>query len=235
MALNLEKQLLMARTTTIRYRNLSKRPTTESNSLALLGQHRHPHHLRAHTAAHWLPLRTPQAAAYIYKRWPNETKGTNTPALPLPTWLTIPNLPANAGTIACLTYSTLYILMEPVAGGILAPLLLGGTAFANHLTATHGMTANYIAIGVHIASWLAQFVGHGVYEGRAPALLDNLVQAIFLAPFFVWMEILFAFGYRPELKSRLDQSVEKELEKLKAEKAAKVGMNGSAKTNGHAH
>ncbi|KAK5722939.1 hypothetical protein LTR17_014152 [Elasticomyces elasticus] len=156
--------------------------------------------------------------------------GTNTPALPLPTWLTIPNLPANAGTIACLTYSTLYILMEPVAGGILAPLLLAGTAYANHLTSAYGMKANYIAIGVHIVSWLAQFVGHGVYEGRAPALLDNLVQAIFLAPFFVWMEILFAFGYRPELKSRLDQNVTKEIQKVKTEKAAKKAMNG----NGHA-
>lgn len=89
----------------------------------------------------------------------------------------------------------------------------------------YGMKANYIAIGVHIASWLAQFVGHGIFEGRAPALLDNLVQAIFLAPFFVWLEVLFAFGYRPELKSRLDKAVESEITKHKAEKASK-GMNG---------
>ena len=149
--------------------------------------------------------------------------------------MTIPNLPANLGTIACLVYSTLYILMEPVAGGMLAPLLLGGTAYANHLTSTYGMKANWIAIGVHIFSWLAQFVGHGIFEGRAPALLDNLVQAIFLAPFFVWMEILFAFGYRPELKARLDESVQKEITKFKAERAEKSGgvkANGSA--NGHA-
>ncbi|KAK1070169.1 hypothetical protein LTR12_010004 [Friedmanniomyces endolithicus] len=160
--------------------------------------------------------------------------GTNTPAIPLPSWMTVPNLPANAGTIACLIYSSLYILMEPVAGGMLAPLLLGGTAYANHLTTTYGMKANNVAIGVHVLSWLAQFVGHGVFEGRAPALLDNLVQAIFLAPFFVWMEILFTFGYRPVLKARLDQSVEKEVAKVKAEKAAKKGVNGSIKANGHA-
>ncbi|GIZ40562.1 hypothetical protein CKM354_000389600 [Cercospora kikuchii] len=156
--------------------------------------------------------------------------GTNTPALPFPDWLTIPNLPPNLGTIACLMYLSLYILMEPVAGAMLAPLLLAGTAYANHLTSTYGMQANYIAIGVHIASWLVQFVGHGVFEGRAPALLDNLVQAIFLAPFFVWLEILFAFGYRPELKSRLDSAIEKELKKLKAQKEAKQ----AGTTNGHA-
>ena len=123
--------------------------------------------------------------------------------------------------------------MEPVAGAMLAPLLLGGTACANYLTLTYGMQANKIAIGVHIVSWLAQFVGHGVYEGRAPALLDNLVQAIFLAPFFVWLEVLFAFGYRPDLKARLDESVEKEVAKFKAEKQSKKAMTNGG-TNGHA-
>lgn len=158
--------------------------------------------------------------------------GTNTPAIPLPEWMTIPNLPANLGTIACLVYSTLYVLMEPVAGGMLAPLLLAGTAYGNHLTSAYGMKANYIAIGVHVFSWIAQFIGHGIYEGRAPALLDNLVQAIFLAPLFVWMEILFMFGYRPELKSRLDQNVQKEIARFKAEKSAKAA-NGQVKGNGH--
>lgn len=158
-------------------------------------------------------------------------QATNTPSIPLPTYLTVPYLPANLGTIACTLYSTLYILMEPVAGGMLAPLLLGGTAYANHLTSTYGSKANYIALGIHIFSWIAQFVGHGVFEGRAPALLDNLVQALFLAPFFVWMEILFAFGYRPELKARVDEQVAKEIEKVKAEKE----KNAEVKANGHAN
>lgn len=33
--------------------------------------------------------------------------------------------------------------------------------------------------------YLAQFYGHGVHEGRSPALLDNLFQALFMAPLFV--------------------------------------------------
>ncbi|KAF2161784.1 hypothetical protein M409DRAFT_27841 [Zasmidium cellare ATCC 36951] len=160
--------------------------------------------------------------------------GTNSPALPTPDWLTIPNLPLNLGTIACFIYSSLYILMEPVAGAMLAPLLVGGTAYANHLTSAYGMKANYIAIGVHIVSWLVQFVGHGVFEGRAPALLDNLVQAIFLAPFFVWLEVLFMLGYRPELKARLDSNVEKEIAKFRSEKEGNKA-NGPAKANGSAN
>ena len=108
--------------------------------------------------------------------------------------------------------------MEPVAGGILAPILIGATAFANHLTSRYGMRANYWAITLHVASWIAQFVGHGAFEKRAPALLDNLIQAIFLAPFFVWMEILFYFGYRPELRGRLDKAVQQEIEKFRKSK-----------------
>lgn len=145
--------------------------------------------------------------------------------------MSIPNLPANLGTIAAVVYSTLYVLMEPVAGGCFAPILIGGTAYANHLTSSYGATANYIAIGIHVFSWLAQFVGHGIFEGRAPALLDNLVQALFLAPFFVWLEVLFMFGYRPELKARLDSAIQKDISKFKADavaKKAKKEGNGSA-------
>jgi uncharacterized membrane protein YGL010W len=77
------------------------------------------------------------------------------------------------------------------------------------------MTANYWFGGIHVVSWLLQFVGHGAFEGRAPALLDNLVQALLLAPLFVWMEILFFFGYRPELRARYEASVQKEIAAFK--------------------
>lgn len=121
-----------------------------------------------------------------------------------------------------------------MAGSLLAPLLLAATAYANHLTATYGATANYAALAVHVVSWVAQFVGHGVFEGRAPALLDNLVQAFFLAPFFVWLEVLFWCGYRPELKARLDRAVAGEVEKFRMGKGKGKGkVNGAA--NGSAN
>ena len=89
---------------------------------------------------------------------------------------------------------------------------------------------NAATIGIEIVAWIAQFVGHGAYEGRAPALLDNLVQAFVLAPFFVFMELLFMFGYRPELQKRVSNAVGKEIKKVKASKAA----NGAAR-NGKAN
>ncbi|PMD26657.1 DUF962-domain-containing protein [Hyaloscypha hepaticicola] len=153
---------------------------------------------------------------------------TNSPTvIPLPEWLTIPNLPLNLGTIGAILYSGFYILLEPVAGSILLPIIIGWTAYANHLTTVMPSTINKIAIGVQVVAWIAQFIGHGVYEGRAPALLDNLVQAFVLAPFFVFMEALFHFGYRPELQKRVNDAVEEEIKKIKAEKA-KQG-NGTVK------
>jgi uncharacterized membrane protein YGL010W len=112
--------------------------------------------------------------------------------------------------------------MEPVAGAMLFPLIMGWTAYANHLLPIYGATANWWAGGVNVVAWILQFIGHGKFEGRAPALLDNLVQALFLAPFFVWFEVLFFLGYRPELKARLDKAVEQEIKKFR-----KPETNGS--------
>ena len=148
----------------------------------------------------------------------------------MPDWLSIPYLPANLGTIFAFLYTTLYILLEPVAGAMVAPIILGSAACSNYLTSTYGATANLYAIAIHIACWITQFIGHGKFEGRAPALLDNLVQAIFLAPFFVWFEVLFALGYRPELKRRLDKAVEIEVMKYKKSKETNgAAANGKTK------
>lgn len=130
-------------------------------------------------------------------------------------------------------YCVLYVLLEPVAGSVFAVLLLASTSYANHLNDIHGVTASYWAAGVNVFCWIAQFVGHGVFEGRAPALLDNLFQAVFLAPLFVWLELLFTMGYRPELKSRLDEAIREDVQKFR-DSRANGKANGGPVTNGHA-
>lgn len=143
-------------------------------------------------------------------------KACNCPPLfTLPDIIRIEYLPANAGTIGALIYATFYILLEPIAGGLLAPALISAAYYGNYFLGTYGSTVNYWAGGIHVVSWLAQFVGHGVFEKRAPALLDNLVQALLLAPLFVWMEVLFFFGYRPQLKERFEKGVELEILKFR--------------------
>ncbi len=50
-----------------------------------------------------------------------------------------------------------------------------------------------------VGGWILQLVGH-VFEGRKPALADNLFQ-IFVAPIFLCAEVFFALGYKPGLHS----------------------------------
>jgi uncharacterized membrane protein YGL010W len=56
------------------------------------------------------------------------------------------------------------------------------------------------------------------YEGRKPALLDNLVQALFLAPLFVWYEVLFSMGLYGGLKKEVEGLIEVEVGKMKGGK-----------------
>ncbi|PSN74443.1 DUF962-domain-containing protein [Corynespora cassiicola Philippines] len=146
--------------------------------------------------------------------------GTNTPALRTPQLLTRASLPLNLGTLAATTYSTLYLLLSPnVAGATVAPLVLAAASLANRLRARYDATkVNSIAVGVHVASWILQFVGHGKFEGRKPALFDNLVQALFLAPLFVWYEILFKLGFYKGLRREVEEGIRVELAKLNSKR-----------------
>ncbi|EQL00598.1 DUF962 domain-containing protein [Ophiocordyceps sinensis CO18] len=134
-----------------------------------------------------------------------------------PPWLTVPYLDLNLGTIFALAYASLYVLLEPVAGFVLAAFCIASTAFANHVRSENPRGTFEMALVVHVISWIAQFIGHGAFERRAPALLDNLVQAVFLAPMFVWLEVLFKLGYRKELQMRVEKRVEEEVAKFRAQ------------------
>ena len=70
-----------------------------------------------------------------------------------------------------------------------------------------GNAARYAGV-IHIFCWYMQLhPGHGVFEGRKPALLDSVLQAFLDAPLFVWYEVAFACGYDPALKQELDAAV----------------------------
>lgn len=46
----------------------------------------------------------------------------------------------------------------------------------------------YYALIVNIISWVMQFIGHGVFEGNRPALMDSIKQAFLMAPLFSYYE-----------------------------------------------
>ena len=74
---------------------------------------------------------------------------------------------------------------------------IGFVALADWI-ARQGAPAGWSAFGVlFVGGWIIQLVGHA-YEGRKPALADNLFQ-IFIAPIFLCAEAAFALGYKPRL------------------------------------
>lgn len=145
-------------------------------------------------------------------------------AVSLPAWLSTwlnQAVQFNAAFFAVLAYSLYYLSLEPVAGlswsalvGL--PLWLTASAFQAQVA-----KAGLWALGVHVFGWYMQIhPGHAILEGRKPALLDSLVQALTLAPLFVWFELLFLLGYRPQLFAELQKRVAAETAKLKRQKAA---------------
>ncbi|KAF8351183.1 hypothetical protein F5887DRAFT_196300 [Amanita rubescens] len=119
----------------------------------------------------------------------------------------------NISAIHAAIYIVYYFALEPVAALLYLPqltlMLLSATAFAKqpgHITQ---------AAILHGISWIAQFLGHGLAEKRAPALLDNLVGAVVLAPFFVHLELLFKMGYRPTMHKRINNEIGKEIAKIR--------------------
>jgi 2-hydroxy fatty acid dioxygenase len=75
------------------------------------------------------------------------------------------------------------------------------------------------AVMLNALSWYMQIhPGHMVCEKSRPALMDSLVQAFLTAPLFVWLDLLFALGYRRDLQVAIDSHVAAK----KAEKAAKA-------------
>ena len=107
-----------------------------------------------------------------------------------------------AAHVTTVVYATSFIKMEPIAGMLYAPVLLGMGYLA-----TTKMQNTKLWVTVHILAWIAQFIGHGFFEKRKPALLDNLGQSIHSAVFFVWLEFLFFLGYKPALRKELKAMV----------------------------
>ena len=133
---------------------------------------------------------------------------------------------ANLGAALAWGYGLYYSILDWQLG-IPTMGLLGASAYVfknaylnlNDISAITQKQFVKYAIFLHILSWLAQFYGHGVHEKRAPALLDNLLQAIVLAPFFVSFEIAFWLGYKLDLKKRMDNGAGRRIMEIKRKEA----------------
>ena len=96
-------------------------------------------------------------------------------------------------SILLLYYLVLDIPLGLAMAAVFALMLWGAEPLSR---ASLGISAAWFLV-LFVVGWALQLWGHA-FEGRKPALVDNLFQ-IFVAPIFLAAEVFFALGYKPEL------------------------------------
>lgn len=104
--------------------------------------------------------------------------------------------------------------------GLLSAIVYGALAwYCRHLFLNWGaenLDQHFrIFLIQHIVSWAAQFIGHGVFEKRKPALMDNLLLTM-VAPDFVIIEILFYFGYKKDMQAVCQKDIDANIKVYRA-------------------
>ena len=78
-------------------------------------------------------------------------------------------------------------------------LVLGVLIWLAELVAARGAVQGWAWFGaLFVGGWILQLLGH-MFEGRKPALVDNLFQ-IFVAPIFLAAEVFFSLGFKSDLQ-----------------------------------
>jgi len=109
-------------------------------------------------------------------------------------------------TFAMMFSAAVFLLWLAMDVGIALPLIVLMIPFlvlGEWIAATASLPLALAAFGVFfVGGWAIQLWGHA-YEGRKPALVDNLFQ-IFVAPMFLTAEVLIALGSRKGLHARVE-------------------------------
>ena len=105
--------------------------------------------------------------------------------------------------IVALFLAWFYLRLE-LALGVLMTLLMGLSVWAGHVLAAQS-TLVWLSsgIGMFVAGWVIQFVGH-YYEGKKPAFVDD-VSGLIVGPLFVVAELAFLVGLRGDLKQQIEE------------------------------
>ena len=111
-------------------------------------------------------------------------------------------------TSLLLLYYLVLDLPLGLAMGVVFALMLWGAEPLSQ--APFGTSLAWFLV-LFVAGWALQLWGHA-FEGRKPALVDNLFQ-IFVAPIFLAAEAFFALGY----KARLREAVQRRALEMRAQ------------------
>ena len=98
-----------------------------------------------------------------------------------------------------------WIALDRTVGLAMAVVLLPMLIVAEWIARSADRTTAWILFALFfVGGWAFQLVGHA-WEGRRPALADNLFQA-FIGPMFLMAEVLMAMGLKQDLKAAVDKA-----------------------------
>lgn len=103
--------------------------------------------------------------------------------------------------VAVLGWIALDLGIGILMGALMAPAWYAADALAGALGSP---SATWTAFTVlFVGGWVLQFLGHH-YEGKRPALLDNIFQG-FIGPMFLVAETMVVMGYRRDLADAMGE------------------------------
>ena len=98
-----------------------------------------------------------------------------------------------------------WIALDRVIGLAMLIVMLPMWLIAEWIARDYGSGTAWTVFAIFfVGGWVFQLVGH-VWEGRRPALADNLFQA-FIGPMFIMAEVLIALGLKQELKAVIENA-----------------------------
>lgn len=95
-----------------------------------------------------------------------------------------------------------YLWLDRVIGAAMVAVLLVLYWAAAQIAGMGTMAGWSVFAAAFVGGWIFQLVGH-VFEGRRPALADNLLQAL-IGPMFIVAETLFAAGLKRDLHAAVE-------------------------------
>ena len=148
-------------------------------------------------------------AAYHRNRWNKLTHFIGVPAIifsiliPM-AWVSIGGDLTLAHVFVGAVLAYYFLLDVPLA--LATTVATGALLYAAKLAAGTGAVSGWIWFGTFfVGGWILQLVGH-VFEGRKPALADNLFQ-IFVAPIFLVAEVFFALGLKRDVLEKVEANL----------------------------
>jgi len=109
----------------------------------------------------------------------------------------VEGFPLSAALVVTTALPAYYLVLDVPLGLAMAAVFALFLRGAEPLAQAPWTTGLAWFAALFVCGWALQLWGHA-FEGRKPALVDNLFQ-IFVAPIFLAAEVFFALGYKPKL------------------------------------